>query len=635
MFVKNSNRHTGYSDNRPPRGGRRALFYASLFLATSFILPSAVPAGQSMWAWQNLNLLDTPANVDNLISFCRNQGIDEIYVSMQGELGKSTIHSDRYPATEQYPKWRNLISRLHSHGIRVEALCGNHNWIMPKDGWNTKANGFNTTTEDASDGLDIAQQAFAYNAATTDPKARFDGIQFDVEINWFDPQFTPDGSVMTPESKTRFCLEFMQQVVSNRTAAGLTPNDMSFGWVMYANTDSSSFSGVDMEWPLGSGNIKPGWQHVIDQVERLAVMLYVDLDTADQLTTALEQTKAELAYFDQLERGRGAPAVRYAYEFQRKFRVHNLLPIGLWNEKPLTFVNHQQNFFSLFYQRDYFDGFALHPYDNQNLTNGDYRTWLDQTPGWTYPTSMVYHAISPTIRIPTNTNQAEQIQNPVHVQLVVKADVDYAYTGHDTFKNMIGFVPVGYGYTSEGALADIASVQDNAYNGLYPTRWWYYSKIRWWENQGVDAFPELVTHGVCWSNPASATSPSNSIVREIVLEEGEAYRFLFLYNKGTDDGVITTEFMSKNIVAIDPPGQEGDSFSRPVVMYAYLGKTLNTTTPMAPHDIESYFIYDNDGDGLQDGQELFTGTDPLQKDTDLDGISDGDERLAGTNPLHH
>ncbi|MFP4601017.1 MAG: thrombospondin type 3 repeat-containing protein, partial [Persicimonas sp.] len=42
---------------------------------------------------------------------------------------------------------------------------------------------------------------------------------------------------------------------------------------------------------------------------------------------------------------------------------------------------------------------------------------------------------------------------------------------------------------------------------------------------------------------------------------------------------------------------------------------------------------DTDGDGIDDGDEVDNGTDPLVADTDGDGVDDGDEVDNGTDPL--
>ena len=42
---------------------------------------------------------------------------------------------------------------------------------------------------------------------------------------------------------------------------------------------------------------------------------------------------------------------------------------------------------------------------------------------------------------------------------------------------------------------------------------------------------------------------------------------------------------------------------------------------------------DTDGDGLNDAAEATLGTDPTRADTDADGVADRDELLAGTDPV--
>ena len=44
-------------------------------------------------------------------------------------------------------------------------------------------------------------------------------------------------------------------------------------------------------------------------------------------------------------------------------------------------------------------------------------------------------------------------------------------------------------------------------------------------------------------------------------------------------------------------------------------------------------VADSDGDGLSDGDEIALGTDPGETDTDSDGLNDKRETVLGTNPL--
>jgi MYXO-CTERM domain-containing protein len=95
--------------------------------------------------------------------------------------------------------------------------------------------------------------------------------------------------------------------------------------------------------------------------------------------------------------------------------------------------------------------------------------------------------------------------------------------------------------------------------------------------------------------------------------------------------------------AWEGPFSSGDDLStsatsdRRFIQYA-IDVTLDdpATTPGSPEQVvevrQVEILFDTDGDGLDDGDETATGTDPLDDDSDDDGITDGHEVDLGTDP---
>lgn len=586
-------------------------------------------AGDAMWMWQNIEILDNPTNLHELVRFSEAHGIDELYVSISSSSSSSLLE----PPSQQYPKWNQLITVLHQHGIRIEALAGDVDWLMPEGGWNTPANGNSSNRADRADALQVSQTVFDYNAATSEPDMRFDGLHLDVEVNFFNTPgstFDPFGNLMTPQIQTQYFLELIDQVSSNRNATGLTQSNLPIHWDVYSDVHRGNFTGVALSWPSAGGTVKLGWKHLFDRMERITFLTYYDNPHSDQLRNVAAQMQRLLAYLDAMSPS--SPTIRYGFEFQRQFGPFDLRPIGLWNEDYLTFVNLKQNYASQFYQRDYFQGFAIHAYDNRDVTHGDYRTWVPLQTPFSFPSSMDMTVSGQTNIVPTNG--IESITEPVHLRLEIKAHPDYAYVDSSDFRNMISIVPVGFGYANEDQLNALTNVQDVAYDGIAPTRWWYYAHLRWWPNQSVEPYPDVVSQGVCWSNPATASNPDNGVVRELILQAGEPYRFIVLYNFSGESGEITSEFLSASILAPMASVGHGDSFDTPIPMQIYLGKTTNYNIPDQSHNIDSVVLFDSDLDGLSDGEEFVRGTNPNLPDTDSDFMSDSAEVVAGTNPLN-
>ena len=94
-------------------------------------------------------------------------------------------------------------------------------------------------------------------------------------------------------------------------------------------------------------------------------------------------------------------------------------------------------------------------------------------------------------------------------------------------------------------------------------------------------------------------------------------RFTSLSFSRVADGLNVTAPSDPNLV---PPGH--------YMLFLVSGAGV----PSVAEIIQVTTVPDSDGDGLDDDEEDFYGTDPLDPDTDDDGVADGDEVAAGRNP---
>jgi len=540
--------------------------------------------GDGLWIWGNIDVLNDADPQEDLFTFIEENDISEVYIAVHLGEGKDNLIGLEGPQTsDHFPRWQKLIKRLHQAGLTVEALVGDTDWLMPSGGWETEQNKSNSARSDRSEAIDMARSVYHYNLSVSDPETRFDGLQFDVEINWFDDGsvYTPEGERMTPGVQTEYFLELMDQVAAARAEAGLNKEDIYISWVIYSDKNAPRFCGVDVLWPKDNGTLKPGWKHALDRMEKVIFMTYFDHDRADQLRTVIGEMEAEINYLDTLEE---PPAVRYAFEFQGKFRIHNLLRISLWNEDKLTLANQKQVYSAQFMNRPYFEGFAMHCYDNQDLDYGDYRTWLEKNRAEAYPQSMTSEVTAPPITIPAQDAILDRYATHFHLRLNIKADPSFAHAGgkHD-LRNMIALIPIGLGYAGESHLAMLG----NHYDGVAPLHWNYYTRLEsWWDATPI--FPqELVEKGLSWPNPATAETPHPAVARDLVLIPGEKYRFIVTYN---DPAGISSAFHTFALEVPLPFTGWGDSANTPAQMDVFLGKTLNYDQPYQSHRIESFIV---------------------------------------------
>lgn len=554
--------------------------------------PNLLPReGHSIWIKEYAQQMITdPLAVDEVVNFCLENNIQVVYLFV-GEL--------IVPAN--YVQWEFVLEKLHAYGVEVEALLDNTDWLMPTGGW-TSANNF-PEKQDRSDGLLEVGKVLDYqNAHTSSPKQSFDAIHFSINVDSLDSFNDPaDGQQVTSQDLIGWYLDFIADVKSIRAGYGAIASSIPFHWDI--NTSTEDVVSIDYEYPAG-GTLKEAWKHLIDQFDQVTL-----ITSLDGIRDYFSNIQDEMDYIDGLA---NQPGVRLYNEFRSQGQGNNLIDTGFSNEDYLTVANFRLNIESIYGNKSYFKGWALYTYDDPNNTDGSFPSWLASNTPFTYPESMDFVPDGNRKEIPKSSIAV--FDKPVYVRLNIKAHPDLEYVNSPDFRNMISFVPIGSGYASENDLVGLNTIVNASYDGIAPTVWWYYPYINWWgaANTSVMA-PQLLSRGVCWANPATQANPDLGVEREIVLNEGDEYRFIVAYNR--HPGGISEEYFSINLGVINPPGStKGDSFDDPVEIDIYLDYDPNYGTANSPKPNHSFVIHDTDMDGTSDGQEAVFGLNPFSED---------------------
>jgi regulation of enolase protein 1 (concanavalin A-like superfamily) len=547
--------------------------------------------GHSIWIREYAQqMLVNPSAVDEVINFCLEHNIQVIY-----------LLTEELISTANYEQWEFVLGKIHAYGIEVEALLNNTDWLMPSGGW-TATNDF-PGKKDRSDGLSEVSKILDYqNAYFNLPKQSFDAIHFSIDDidslkSFNDPQ---DGQLVTNEDLIGWYLDFIEGVKSTRSSYAAPVSSIPYNWDL--KTSEVGAVSINYESPV-DGTVQEAWKHLIDQFEQVTLITY-----ADKVRFFLANIQDEIDYIDNLT---NPPDIRLYNEFRSEAQGNSLLDLGFSNEDYLTVANLRINLESIFGGKSYFKGWALHTYDNPNNIDGSFPSWLTTNTPFTYPQDMDFVPNGDRKLIPRSDGTV--FDKPVYVRLNIKAHPDLEYVNSSDFSNMVSFIPVGPGYASEEDLVDLNTIVPTAYDGLAPSTWWYYQYIIWWEQQIFGSITSRLTgQGVCWENPATLTNPDLGVEREIVLNEGDEYRFIVAYNRASG---ISEEYFSIKLGATNPPGStRGDSFDDPVEVDIYLDFDPDYGISNSPHLNQSFVIHDTDLDGTSDGQEAVFGLDPFSED---------------------
>ncbi len=573
--------------------------------------------GDAIWVWRHTQYLLRSSVADGValeefIQFCEKHKISEVYL-YAGNMEYFT--DEMFAAT---------LETFHERGIRVEGLMGEGAWLMPTGGWDIVENGL-AGAQDRSDAMQVMRDFLGYQSRHQDtPEAMFDGVHLDVEIQtlekddgeaWIDPvTYGPIDERM----RIQYFLDLADGLQAERTAASLSADELPFNWDISMHYDQERHASLD--WTVPGVGTRPAWQFIFDKLERITFMTYAD--RSHYISGGLED---ELAYIESMEK---PPIVRFGLEFQRRFKHHLLENIGFANEDHLSYLNLRQNLESVMGNKSYFLGWAMHSYDNAIPKDGDYRSWIQENPP-VLERQLDLNVQGEAIQVPTSTPSASKEMVHLRLEITSAFTSTVATSGAEEvpLKRATILVPIGPGYVRE------ADLQAGAfgYNGLVPETWWFYSELRWWRNdQGLGR--DLLNRGLAWHQPPRQDSENAlGVVRELTLEKGENYRIVVLHNREE-----ITEYVSRSLRAQPLPDGTGSTRDNPLVMKINLGAMTNVTSSVevedTPHFNASFVVFDNDGDGLSDDDELIHGTNPLHADTDGDGIVDKRELDRGSDP---
>ena len=192
-----------------------------------------------LWVWKSSIVLDAPDAAENLLTFCKSQGINEVYVS----VSERSEHAEEGALVQ-------LISLLHKSGIRVEALLSSTEADEPGKHRDTLVR--------------HVQDIVEFNRRHL--KARFDGIHLDLE-----PQQRPENKGSGNLSFLPGLVDAYRAVVTAAEPAGMTVN-------------------ADIQNKLLKGDLSQR-QMLLSSVPRVTLMMYELSSPSDGESTEQKEQK--------------------------------------------------------------------------------------------------------------------------------------------------------------------------------------------------------------------------------------------------------------------------------------------------------------------------------------------------------
>lgn len=231
--------------------------------------PAAAEASpRAIWIWNTRELLDDPAKRDGLVGLLAANDFDTAFLQLVSAPGDSLPAGEIDPD----PQLRDLLTRLHSNGIRVYALDGFKRYALPE---------YHPAI------LATIRNVARYNAESAEAE-RFHGVRYDIE-----PYLLPGFHGPRQGKILGGYLDILARGAQLARESGLRFGaDIPF-W--YDAPDEMTFEPVTTSF---RGVKKPVSEHVIDLVDDIAIMDY--RTTAYGADGIIRHAEGELRYADLL-----------------------------------------------------------------------------------------------------------------------------------------------------------------------------------------------------------------------------------------------------------------------------------------------------------------------------------------------
>lgn len=196
---------------------------------------------RAMWLWKTKELLEDDRSQDQLLDFCQERRITEIFLQLPYEKGeKDGIREIIWDQS----KIRSLLFKLHSAEIRIHALDGDPRFSLRE--WHDHV-------------IATIQSIVQFNQSAK-PDERFDGIRYDNE-----PYLLPNFAGIQKESILKQYLDLLRISKSISESAGLEFGvDIPF-WFDQRN---------EFFEPITEMEGRPLTEHILDIVDNIGIMDY-------------------------------------------------------------------------------------------------------------------------------------------------------------------------------------------------------------------------------------------------------------------------------------------------------------------------------------------------------------------------
>jgi hypothetical protein len=196
---------------------------------------------RAMWLWETGALLGNDLEQDQLVDFCRKNGMTEIFLQLPYEVEEK---DEGRKIIWDTSKVKTLLSKLHDAAIKVHALDGDPRYALRE--WHNHV-------------VATIQSVIQFNRSVR-PDERFDGLRFDNE-----PYLLPHFAGIQKESILRQYLDFLR--ISKKIARSA---NLEFGVDIPFWFDQKN----EFFEPITELEGRPLTEHIIDIVDNIGIMDY-------------------------------------------------------------------------------------------------------------------------------------------------------------------------------------------------------------------------------------------------------------------------------------------------------------------------------------------------------------------------